>query len=242
MAAMPPTPILRALIRLTRELGREDRRLALAGEGNTSAALGDGTFWVKASGQELAGIGARGFCRVRRAAALQLLDAPGLTDAAAPAALRRTLADPRQPRPSIETFLHALCLAEPGVGWVAHTHPDALLRILCSRAGAAPFRRHFYPFALLFCGAHVAAVGYHEPGLALARAVRRELARFRRAHGAPPRLLLLANHGVVALGRTAREALDITLMADKWARLLDGTRHWGGPRPLPAGALRHLQG
>jgi len=36
-----------ALTLLSRQIGREDRRLAILGEGNTSADLGDGTFLVK---------------------------------------------------------------------------------------------------------------------------------------------------------------------------------------------------
>ena len=232
--------ILPDLLRLTRELGREDRGLTITGEGNTSAALGDGTFWVKASGLGLAGITARGFCRVRAAEVLALLDDPRVTDANAGAAMRGALVNPRAPRPSIETILHALCLPDPAIRFVAHTHPLGLLRILCSRAGAKPFRRHFYPFAVVTCGRHIAAVGFHNPGLALARAVQKELARYRRRHGASPRLLLLANHGAVALGRTAGAALDITLIAEKWAQLLDGTNRWGGPAFLPEHAFAHL--
>ena len=109
-------------------------------------------------------------------------------------------------------------------------------------AAAAPFRRHCYPFAVVTCGRHVATVGYRNPGLALARGVRTELARYRRVHGHAPRLLLLANHGVVALARTAPEALNISLMAEKWAQLLDGTHQWDGPAHLPAHAFQHLNG
>ena len=52
----------------------------------------------------------------------------------------------------------------------------------------------------------------------------------------------MANHGMVALGRTAPEALEITLMAEKWAQLLEGTHRWGGPAWLPEHAFRHLKG
>ena len=234
--------ILTDLVNLTRALGCEDRGLAITGEGNTSAALGDGTFWVKATGAGLADITPHGFCRVRAAAILALLDDPQLRNDAAGEAMRNALVDHTAPRPSIETILHALCLADPAVRFVAHTHPLGLLRILCSRAGARPFLRHFYPFAVVTCGRHIATVGYHNPGLALARAVHKELARYRRQYGGSPRLLLMANHGAVALGRTAREALEITLMAEKWAQLLDGTRRWGGPAFLPTHAFRHLCG
>jgi rhamnose utilization protein RhaD (predicted bifunctional aldolase and dehydrogenase) len=232
--------ILQELILMTRELGRVEHGLAITGEGNTSATLGDGTFWVKASGAGLGNITARGFCRVEARRALTLLDDPRCTDANAGELLRGALVRASDPRPSIETMLHALCLADPEVRFVAHTHPLGLLRILCSRAGVAPFRRHSYPFAVVTCGRHIATVGYHNPGLALARAVRTELARYRRVHSRSPRLLLMANHGAVALARTAAEALDISLMAEKWAQLIDGTQRWGGPSNLPAYAFKHL--
>ena len=41
------------LVQLSRDLGREDRHLAILGEGNTSCDLGDGSFLVKASGTSL---------------------------------------------------------------------------------------------------------------------------------------------------------------------------------------------
>ena len=44
---------IQELIRLSNDLGREERQLAILGEGNTSADLGDGTFLVKASGTSL---------------------------------------------------------------------------------------------------------------------------------------------------------------------------------------------
>ena len=62
---MKPADILKRLIWLSRELGREDRHLAILGEGNVSADLGDGTFYVKASGCQLAAINAAGFTRVK---------------------------------------------------------------------------------------------------------------------------------------------------------------------------------
>src|SRR5689334_11360005 len=121
--------VLAALIALSRELGRPDRELAILGEGNTSAAAGDGTFWVKASGSQLANIGADGFSRVQLALVLELLDAPCLTDAQVADGLRAALVDPSARKPSVETFMHALCLAEGQASWVAHSHPVAANQI-----------------------------------------------------------------------------------------------------------------
>jgi ribulose-5-phosphate 4-epimerase/fuculose-1-phosphate aldolase len=63
--------------------------------------------------------------------------------------------------------------------------------------------------------------------------VRDEFQRYADAHGHLPKLLLMVNHGLVALGQTAQEALNITLMADKWARVLLGTYALGGPEFMP---------
>jgi ribulose-5-phosphate 4-epimerase/fuculose-1-phosphate aldolase len=43
----------------------------------------------------------------------------------------------------------------------------------------------------------------------------------------------MVNHGITALGQTMQEALNITRMADKWARTLLGTYALGGPAFMP---------
>lgn len=234
--------VLTRLVALSREIGREDRRMAILGEGNTSADNGDGTFWVKASGSRLGAIEASGFSRVDAAGVLELLGRTDLDDDAIAAGLEENLADSGHRRPSVEAFLHAVCLAEEGVTWVGHTHTESVLAILCSRHGAEPFRRHIYPDAIVVCGRHIAAVPYIDPGLALARAVRDELDRFRTEHGGPPKLLLMENHGPVALGDSAREVLNIMSMADKWARILGGALAVGGIEFMPESDADRIDG
>jgi len=57
---MPDTGTIKgALLALFHELGREDRGLAILGEGNTSARLSTDAFLVKASGSNLATLPAR---------------------------------------------------------------------------------------------------------------------------------------------------------------------------------------
>ena len=237
---MNPENVRSELIELSRELGREDRRLAMLGEGNTSADIGDGTFWVKASGSRLATMTEPGLSRVRTDAVLTLMEQKELDNAAVNEALRGTLVDSAQKQPSVETFLHALCLTLGGAEWVGHTHTDSVLKILCSRAGAEPFLRHVYPDEIVVCGRHLAVVPYVDPGLPLAIAVRDALTRFREAHGCGPKVLLMVNHGPVALGQTSAEVLNIMLMLDKWARILVGTQAWGGPNYLADADADHL--
>lgn len=226
------TEILDRLIRLSHELGREDRQLAMLGEGNTSADLGDGTFLVKASGSQLGTIDASGLTRVHLDPVLEAIDHPELSDDEVRGKLEASKVDSSARLPSVETFLHALCIKEAGAKWVGHTHPVAVLRILCSKLGAEPFLRHVFPDEIVVCGRNLAVVPYIDPGLRLAVVVRDSLRKFMDEHGAPPKVILMVNHGPVALGQTDRDVLNIMLMLDKWAKILAGNYLLGGPQFL----------
>lgn len=229
---MKPAETLKRLIRLSHELGREDRQLAILGEGNVSADLEDGTFYVKASGNQLATIDAGGFTRVNAATILDALDQPDKTDEEVRKILEACRVDKKAGLPSVETFLHAICLKEGGAKWVGHTHPASVLKILCSERGAEPFRRHIFPDAIVVCGRHIAIVPYVDPGIRLAVALRQALRRFTGERGGPPKVILMVNHGPVVLGGTERDVLNTMLMLDKWARVLAGTYAMGGPKFL----------
>ena len=223
---------LQSLIALSHELGREDRQLAILGEGNTSAGNGDGTFWVKASGSHLGTITEDGFSLVHMSAVMDLLAQGRLSDEQVAEGIRSALVDPNHRMPSVEIFLHALCLAEGGARWVGHTHITSVNQILCSTLGADPFLRHLVPDAIVVCGIAPAVVPYVDPGFMLGSVIRGELSRYQDAYGRQPKLLLMVNHGAVALGQTPTEVLNILLMADKWAKVLHGTYALGGPNYL----------
>lgn len=233
--------ILERLIRLSHELGREDRGLAILGEGNTSADLGDGTFLVKASGSQLGTIDASGLTQVQIEPVLEAIDHPDLSDAEVRGRLEACRVDPKSKLPSVETFLHALCIREAGAKWVGHTHPVSVLRILCSQLGAEPFLRHVFPDEIVVCGRNLAVVPYIDPGLRLAVAVRDSLREFMDTHGAAPKVILMVNHGPVALGATDRDVLNIMLMLDKWAKILLGNYALGGPQFLESNTSDRIE-
>jgi rhamnose utilization protein RhaD (predicted bifunctional aldolase and dehydrogenase) len=229
---MKHAEILKRLIRLSHELGREDRHLAILGEGNVSADLADGTFYVKASGSQLATIDAGGFTRVNLSPVLEALDQPEKTDDEVRKILESCRVDNKDKPPSVETFLHAICLKEGGAQWVGHTHPVSMLKILCSKPGAEPFRRHIFPDEIVVCGRHLAVVPYVDPGIRLAVALRKSLRQFMDEHSAAPKVILMVNHGPVVLGQTGRDVLNTMLMLDKWASVLAGNYAVGGPQFL----------
>ncbi len=224
--------VRRELVDLAQTLGDPARSLAILGEGNVSARADEETFWVKASGSSLGTLVPADLSRVRFKTVLDVLDRDEMSEAEVEAVLVEAQVDPAHKKPSVETFLHALCL-QNGAMWVAHTHAEAVNRILCSTLGARPFKQHIFPDAVVVCGVAPAVVPYVDPGFGLAKAVQGELLRYRDAYDTLPKLLLLENHGLVALGGSAREALNITLMTDKWARTLAGTYALGGPNFLP---------
>jgi rhamnose utilization protein RhaD (predicted bifunctional aldolase and dehydrogenase) len=229
------------LVRLSREIGRPERRLAILGEGNTSASLGDGTFLAKASGSCLATLEGCGLTRVRMDSALAALDDHSLDDSGVRAALEASRVDPSARLPSVETFMHAVCLSVGGAKWVGHCHAESVLSILATPHGAQPFLKHIFPDAIVVCGRHVAAVPYTDPGLELARALRHSLVAHMGKHGSAPKVVLLENHGPVALGQSDVEVLNILLMLDKWARILAATLAMGGPRFLPEPASDRIE-
>lgn len=229
---MKSPEIVKRLIWLSHELGREDRQLAILGEGNVSTDPGDGTFYVKASGNQLATINAAGFTRVKVSPILEALDQSSMTDEEVRRVLEDSRVDKKAGLPSVETFLHAVCLKEGGVRWVGHTHPVSVLKILCSKLGAEPFRRHIFPDEIVVCGRHLAVVPYVDPGARLAVALRNSLRQFMASHRTAPKVILMVNHGPVVLGQSERDVLNTMLMLDKWAAILSGIYGAGKPQFL----------
>jgi rhamnose utilization protein RhaD (predicted bifunctional aldolase and dehydrogenase) len=136
-------------------------------------------------------------------------------------------------RPSVEAMLHAVCLSL-GATAVGHTHPPAVLSLLCSPHAEA-LTHMLFPDQVVVLGARPLYVPYVDPGLALARRVREALAR----HG-PARAIYLGNHGLFAAGDSPEDVLGITAMAVKAARVLAGALATGDARALAPEAVARI--
>ncbi len=225
--------ILDELVALSRYLALPENDCVILAEGNTSARADAHSFWVKASGRAMAGIGPDGFVRVRFDPILALLDGPPLDDAGVRTALAAARIEPHAGgHPSVETVLHAVCLQLPGVHFVGHTHPTAINAITCSHAFAQALAGRLFPDEIVVCGVAPMLVPYVDPGLPLALAVRDGLRRYLDTYGEPPKSIYLQNHGFVALAATATQVANITAMTVKAARILIGTYSLGGPHFL----------
>lgn len=238
---MSATP-LKSLLTLSHELGREERRLAILGEGNTSARVSAATFLVKASGSQLAALDAQAVTECRFDGLIAALNAAKMTDANVGAALLAARVKPGARKPSVEAMFHAWLLTLPGVNFVGHTHPVAVNSILCSRHAKAFATRRLCPDEIVCCGAESVLVPYVDPGLRLAQAIRRAVTAFIKRTARPPRVILLENHGLIALGGTPQAVLAATLMAVKAAEIYAGAAALGGARVLSESSVARIAG
>ncbi len=235
------TDVLQGLVTLSQHLAEPERDYVILAEGNTSAKIDEETFWVKGSGRAMAGIGPSGFVAMRFELVNALLAEGALSDEAIKDRLAAARVDPAATlRPSVEAVLHALALTVGGARWVGHTHPTAINAILCARGAEEAVRGRLFPDEIVTCGPAPVFVPYVDPGLPLAQEVRRRIVAYVDAYGAPPKVILMQNHGLVALGQSAQEVEAITAMAVKTARILLGTFALGGPHALSDQAVARI--
>jgi len=238
---MPANQILEQLISMSRRLGDPVFDYVILGEGNTSAQIDSDTFWVKASGAELRIIEAHGFVEVRFDGVLSMLETDGLGDAEVKAGLEAARVDPQATaRPSVETVLHALVLTLDGVNFVGHTHPTAVNALLCSQQVEEAIAGRLFPDEIVYCGPAPVYIPYTDPGVPLARKVRDKINRYLDVYRETPKVILMQNHGLIALGRTATEVENITAMYVKTARVILGAYALGGPHFMTPEAVTRI--
>ncbi len=232
---------LTQLVAMSNNLGDPALDYAILGEGNTSARADADTFWVKASGTELRTAVTSDFVRVQFDRVLDLLEGGDLGDNEVAAGLEAARVDVTSvARPSVETVLHAIALQLEGVNFVGHTHPTAVNAVLCSEKVEEAVSGRLFPDEIAYCGWAPVYIPYTDPGLPLARKFRDLIDRHVRDVHEVPKVILMQNHGFIALGQTARQVEDITAMYVKVARVLLGTYVLGGPHFLSTTAAARI--
>jgi rhamnose utilization protein RhaD (predicted bifunctional aldolase and dehydrogenase) len=233
---------LQSLLDLSHALGGERLRMAILGEGNTSLRLDDQTFAVKASGSNLASLQPTDLTTCRFDRLLPLLDATAATDTEIDNILFASRMSEAAKKPSIEALFHAYLLTLPGVACVGHVHAIAVNQILCSPRARDYAERRACPDEIVMCGIESVFVPYAEPGLGLAQSIRREVQSFVQRTGRAPKIILLQNHGIIAVGPSPKAVLGSLLMAEKAAEIFVGAAALGGPVFLTAAQCERIAG
>jgi rhamnose utilization protein RhaD (predicted bifunctional aldolase and dehydrogenase) len=238
---VPPTE----LIELSRFLGSPE--YAVLADGNTSARATDAvareTFWVKASGTSLAQATETDFVLIDLARARAMLARADMTDAQVRAELIVCKIDARPtPLPSIETVMHAALLSYAGVRFVGHTHPTSINALTCSTRFRDALSGRIFPEEVVVCGPESVLVPYADPGLPLARLIKTCVDDFVQRRNELPRAIYLQNHGFIAIGASAREIRNITIMSDKAAKIRAGALAAGGLTFLSDADINRIHG
>jgi rhamnulose-1-phosphate aldolase/alcohol dehydrogenase len=195
-----------------------DRALANQGGGNTSAkeTIVDHAgrelrvLWVKGSGTDLATITAAGFAGLRLDEVTPLRERGAMDDASMVEYLLRCAVRPDQPRPSIETLLHAFVTATH----VDHTHPDAVIALTSTPDGRRLADETF--------GDEAVWLDYQRPGFDMSRRIALLLEESPSA-----RAVLLERHGLVTWGESGEESYTVTIeFVSRAAEAIE--RHGGG--------------
>ena len=222
-------PLIQELLSLSHEVGREDRGLAILGEGNTSVRLSDDTFAVKASGTCLGTLKAEDTVECRFSSLLPLLEKKSMTDKEIDDALLAARVDPNAKKPSVEAVFHAWLLTLPGIKYVGHTHATTVNQILCSPRARDFAVNRMFPDEIVCCSSASVLVPYTDPGLKLAQTIRHETEAFIQKHSIQPRVILIQNHGTITIGATWQAVLTAMLMVEKAAKIFVGAAALGGP-------------
>lgn len=180
--------------------------LVLHGGGNTSLKSAD-TLHVKGTGADLAAVEEAHFTALDLERLHRLIDDPRLSDTDRMRGVEACKKNPHDAKPSIETLMHA---ALP-FSHVEHAHADAVLAVAnvehCESTCAEVF------------GELAPVVPYRHSGAALALACKQvfDSRATNRTIG-----LILAFHGVVAFGHSARESYDnllrLVTLAEDWLK------------------------
>jgi rhamnose utilization protein RhaD (predicted bifunctional aldolase and dehydrogenase) len=217
------------LLWLSHEIGKEERKLTILAEGNVSAKMGSKDFAVKASGSCLANLRQEDLTTCHFSPILKMLEAKAMSDAAIESALMDSRLGGKGKKPSTETVFHAWLLTLEGINFVGHCHPTTANQVLCSPRARDFAERRIFPDEVVCCGPSSVFIPYLDPGLPLAREIRERTNLYIQNHRHPPRLILLQNHGIIALGSSAQSVLACLLMAAKAAEIFFGAAALGGP-------------
>jgi rhamnose utilization protein RhaD (predicted bifunctional aldolase and dehydrogenase) len=225
--------IIADLIAMARHLGHPESDAVILAEGNVSAKLDSKRFIVKASGAFLKDLCREDLVTVSFEKVLSILQMKNVSQVESQSLLQKSVWYPKPDNhPSSETFFHAILLNIKDVKFIGHTHPTAVNAILCSQNAADTFTEPIFPYQEVVCGPKPMYVPYAEPGFNLAIAILERLQTHLARWGSPPRVILLQNHGMIALGETAQDVEMITAVFIKAARTFAGTTAFGGPRYL----------
>jgi rhamnose utilization protein RhaD (predicted bifunctional aldolase and dehydrogenase) len=232
-----PESVSPTLLELTKNLGVREKDFVILAEGNTSELLDDDHIVVKASGARMGSVTTQDFVVSEISSLVDLMDSTEATQQDLIEALDAGTHDGVRRRGSIETLIHVAVQSLRPTRFVGHTHPTPLVSLLASVHQETAFDTFVYSDEAVVIGTTL-YVPYAQPGIDLGRVFLAALREYWASHSDLPSLILLGNHGIVALAETADGVEAITEMAYKGAQVRLQAHAAGGTKPLSAEAVK----
>jgi rhamnulose-1-phosphate aldolase/alcohol dehydrogenase len=194
-------PDLDGLVYRSNILG-QDRAVVNIYGGNTSAKLmltdhvgrQIEVLAVKASGSDVLTIKEKGFALLRMDEIEPLFAREAMTDEEMVAYLERTTFEPGRPRQSIETLLHAFVPHKH----VDHTHPDAVISLMCAPDAEAEAKKVY--------GDRMAYVPYIRPGFTLSQWIGGKV-----RENPNIECVVMGKHGLVTWGPDSKTTYEMSI-------------------------------
>ena len=175
-------------------------------------------MYIKGSGSDMRTIERKHFTRLRLKDLLLLEKREAMTDEEMVEYLGHTMMGDNQPRPSIETLLHAFVPHDH----VYHTHADAITSLTDTPGSQALIAKLF--------GGELGFVPYTRPGFMLSKWVGKIAKGDLNLKG-----VILDKHGLITWGRTAKEAYDRTIgFCTRAEKFIQSTK---SKKPAPIGKV-----
>ncbi len=175
-------------------------------------------MYIKGSGSDMRTIERKHFTRLRLEELQLLEEREVMTDEEMVEYLGHTMMGGNQPRPSIETLLHAFVPHDH----VYHSHADAITSLTDTPGSEGLIRK-------LFAG-EIGFVSYTRPGFTLSKWVGKIAKADLNLKG-----MILDKHGLITWGKTAKEAYDRTIsFGSRAEKFIQSAKR---KRPAPLGKV-----
>jgi rhamnose utilization protein RhaD (predicted bifunctional aldolase and dehydrogenase) len=213
------------LIELAQTLGAHPARPVAGHEGSCAVKLSEAGYAVTPSGAQLAMLAKGETVELDLKKMADFLAADAVNDEEFAAAR----ISPGTAPASTDTLLYAYLFGFEVVTFAAHVHPVEINQITCSPRARQFADRRSVPNEITAFGSAMLLVPYADPGLQLAKEVKRRMLLWRDRYKVVPKVILIHNHGMIVLGRDRAELLmhlDSTVRA---AQVFIGASLLGGP-------------
>lgn len=221
---MPDSPSSE-LVQLAHELSAHGSSSIIWQEGSCALKLSEERYLVTPRGAQLGALAESQAVSLALPAMENLSKAESLSEEQ----LAEAMADTEGKSPTLDALLYAYLLSLEGVRLAAHLHPVEVNQILCSPRARQFADRRMLPDEIIGCGNAALLASYADPGLALAKEVRRRMVLWKDRFKTVPKVVLVQNHGMFVLGETSKEIRQTTEMMIKAAKVFIGAAALGGP-------------